>query len=297
MITGILCALGVLTFGFAGYFLKDLLAEKDNLEKETNFAIASGIGFVTIFFDTLGIGSFAPMTALLRGFKQIHDRVIPGTLNVSCTIPVAVEAFIFIAVIEVKIVTLISMVAAACIGAVIGAGIVAKLPEKKIQLIMGIALLTTAFLMFSGKLGWIAGLATGEAIGLSGGKLIIAVAVNFILGAAQTAGIGMYAPSMALVYILGMSPRVAFPIMMSASAFAMPPASIKFIKEGAYNRKAALAITVTGILGVFIAAYIVKSLPLAMLTWLVIAIVIYTAITLLLKAASKNKVEKVGVVK
>ena len=294
MIAGILCALGVLTIGFAGYFLKDLLAKKDNLEKETNFAIAAGIGFVTNFFDTLGIGSFAPMTALLRGFKQIHDRVIPGTLNVSCTIPVAVEAFIFIAVIEVKIITLISMVAAAGIGAVIGAGIVAKLPEKTIQLTMGIALLTTAFLMFSGKLGWIAGLGTGEAIGLTGKKLIIAVAVNFILGAVQTAGIGMYAPSMALVYVLGMSPRVAFPIMMTAAAFALPPASIKFIKEGAYNRKASLAITVTGIVGVFIAAYIVKSLPLAMLTWLVIAVIIYTAITLLLKAASKNKVEKVA---
>jgi len=294
MIAGILCALGVLTIGFAGYFLKDLLAKKDNLEKETNFAIAAGIGFVTNFFDTLGIGSFAPMTALLRGFKQIHDRVIPGTLNVSCTIPVAAEAFIFIAVIEVKIITLISMVAAAGIGAVIGAGIVAKLPEKTIQLTMGIALLTTAFLMFSGKLGWIAGLGTGEAIGLTGKKLIIAVAVNFILGAVQTAGIGMYAPSMALVYVLGMSPRVAFPIMMTAAAFALPPASIKFIKEGAYNRKASLAITVTGIVGVFIAAYIVKSLPLAMLTWLVIAVIIYTAITLLLKAASKNKVEKVA---
>jgi len=288
MIVGVLCALGMLALGFAGYFFKDLSANKDNLEEDTNFSIAAGIGFVTNFLDTLGIGSFAPMTALLRGFKQIHDRVIPGTLNVSCTLPVVAEAFIFITVIKVEIVTLISMIVAAVIGTVIGAGIVARLPEKKIQLIMGIALLTTAFFMLSGQFGWIAGLGTGEAIGLTGWKLIIAVVVNFVLGAFQSAGIGMYAPSMAMVYVLGMSPRVAFPIMMASAAFTLPPASIKFIKEGVYNRKASLAITVSGIVGVFIAAYIVKSLPVKMLIWLVIVVIVYTAITLLLRAARRN---------
>jgi len=289
MIFGILCALGVFAIVFAGYFFKDLSTHKANLERETNFVTAACIGFVANFLDTLGIGSFAPMTALLRGFKQIRDRVIPGTLNVSCTLPVVVEAFIFITVVKVEIVTLISMIVAAVIGTIIGAGIVAKLPEKKIQLFMGIALLTTAFFMLSGQLGWIAGLGTGEAIGLTGGKLIIAVVVNFVLGALQAAGIGMYAPSMAMVYILGMSPRVAFPLMMASAAFTLPPASIKFIKEGAYNRKASLAITVSGIVGVFIAAFIVKSLPVKTLIWLVIVVIVYTAITLLLRAAKKSK--------
>ena len=289
MIGGIFCALGVFAIVFSGYFFKDLSAHKANLEKETHFVTAAGIGFVTNFLDTLGIGSFAPMTALLRGFKQIRDRVIPGTLNVSCTLPVVAEAFIFITVIKVEIVTLISMIVSAVIGTVIGAGIVAKLPEKKIQLFMGIALLTTAFFMLSGQLGWIAGLGTGESIGLTGGNLIIAVAVNFVLGALQAAGIGMYAPSMAMVYILGMTPGVAFPLMMASAAFTLPPASIKFIKEGAYNRKASLAITLSGIVGVFIAAFIVKSLPVKTLIWLVIVVILYTAISLLLRAARKSE--------
>jgi uncharacterized membrane protein YfcA len=289
MIGGILCALGVFAIVFSGYFFKDLSAHKANLEKETRFVTAAGIGFVTNFFDTLGIGSFAPMTAMLRGFKQIQDRVIPGTLNVSCTLPVVVEAFIFITVIKVEMVTLISMTVAAVIGTVIGAGIVAKLPEKKIQLVMGIALLVTAFFMLSNQLGWIEGLGTGKAIGLTGGKLIIAVVVNFVLGALQSAGIGMYAPSMAMIYILGMYPKVAFPIMMTSAAFTLPPASIKFIKEGAYNRKASLAITVTGIVGVFIAAFIVKSLPVKTLIWLVIVVIGYTAIALLLRAVRKSE--------
>lgn len=181
MIPGVLGVLGIFVLSFSGYFVRDLLRNRNNLEEETNFAAAAGMGFLVNFLDALGIGSFAPLTALLRGFKQIQDRVIPGTLNVFCTLPVAAEAFIFITVIEVDIATLIFMIAAAVCGAVIGAGMVAKLPEKRIQVIMGLALLVTAFLMFPGQFGWIAGLGTGEAIGLSGPKLIIAIVVNFFL--------------------------------------------------------------------------------------------------------------------
>ena len=147
MITGILGVLGALTAWFSFEFVKDVAKHKDNLETETNFLTAGIIGFITNFFDTLGIGSFAPTTALLKAFKQIHDRVLPGTLNVSCTWPVVAEAFIFITVIEVEPVTLIGMLAAATIGAWLGAGFVSGLPEKKIQLAMAIALFVTAFLM------------------------------------------------------------------------------------------------------------------------------------------------------
>lgn len=281
MVTTLLGVLGLFTAAFSVVFGRDLNKHKNELEKETSFAITGIIGFVVNFFDTLGIGSFAPTTAALRAFKQTKDKVIPGTLNVSCTIPVVIEAFIFISAIEVEPITLISMLAAAVVGSVLGAGIVSKLPERKIQFVMGIALLVTALIMTTQRLGLISSLGTGEAIGLSGIKLIIAIVGNFILGALMTAGIGLYAPCMAFVYLLGMSPRVAFPIMMGSCAFLMPAASIKFVKEGAYNRKASLAITIGGVIGVIIAAYLVKSLPLEILTWLVIAVVTYTALTLL----------------
>jgi len=126
---------------------------------------------------------------------------------------------------------------------------------------------------------WIKG--GGTDIGLSGYKLVIDIAVNFLLGALMTAGIGLYAPCMAMVFSLGLSPQVAFPIMMGSCAFLMPPASIKFIKEGAYNRKAAFSMAIPGIVAVFIAAFIVKSLPLESLRWLVIVVILYTAILLL----------------
>ena len=281
MILIIIGCLGILTFIFSIYLYKDLASHKYRLEKQTSFLITSIIGFITNFFDTLGIGSFAPLTALLRGFKQIQDKLIPGTLNVSVTIPVMIEAFVFITIIEVEIITLFYMVLAAIIGSSFGAGIVSNLSEKLIQRIMGIALIITAFLMLSGQMEWIKELGVGKAIGLTGIKLIIAVLVNIALGAFQAAGIGMYAPSMALVYLLGMSPAVAFPLMMASSAFALPSASIRFIKEQAYNRKAAISITLSGIIGVLIAAFIVKSLDVYVLTWVVIIVIIYTGITLI----------------
>ncbi|WML36542.1 sulfite exporter TauE/SafE family protein [Clostridium sp. OS1-26] len=287
VVSGLLLAL---TVYFAIVFFKDYAkaSKEGNLEK-TNFLALGAVGFLTNFLDTLGIGSFAPTTALLKFFKLSKDRTIPGTLNVACTIPVVVEALIFITVIKVEVVTLFAMLISATVGAFIGAGIVSKLDEKKVQVGMGIALLIVALTMLASQLKLMP--VGGEAIGLTGAKLIIAVIVNFILGALMTLGIGLYAPCMALVFALGMSPKVAFPIMMGSCAFLMPVASAKFVKEGAYDRKASMAITIFGAIGVLIAAYIVKSLPLKILTWLVIVVIIYTSIMMFRSATKKKDVD------
>ncbi len=258
----------------------DYRKHKGQLENNS-WAKTGFIGFVGNFFDTLGIGSFAIETALFKFMKQSEDRLLPGTLNVANTIPTIAQGIIFIQIVEVEPLTLILMILASGAGAFLGAGIVAKLPERNIRLTMGVALFITAGFMIATKMGWMEG--GGEAIKLEGAKLILAVAVNFILGALMTAGIGLYAPCMALIFALGMSPAVAFPIMMGSCAFLMPVASLRFIREGAYNRKASFAIAITGIIGVLIAAFIVKSLPLDALRWLVIVVIIYTA-TIMLRA-------------
>jgi len=287
LVTAVLAVLIALTIYFAFIFFKDYSkAQKEGKLEASSFLALGAVGFITNFFDTLGIGSFAPTTALLKNFKLSADRTIPGTLNVACTIPVVVEALIFITVIKVEPVTLVAMLLAATLGAFFGAGIVSKLPERKIQLAMGVALLVVVCLMLAGQLKLMP--SGGEAIGLTGAKLVAAVIGNFILGALMTLGIGLYAPCMALVFALGLSPKIAFPIMMGSCAFLMPVASAKFIKEGAYDRKASMAITVFGTVGVLIAAYIVKSLPLDILRWLVDIVIIYTAI-MMFKSASDSK--------
>ena len=278
MIVFIWLSLAALTVWYSIVFIRDFIKNKRNLEP-VSWLKAGLIGFIVNFFDVLGIGAFAPQTALLKFTKQTEDRVLPGTLNVANTLPVLIQAIIFITVIKVDPVTLLFMLLSAAAGAIFGAGIVSKLSEKKIRLTMGLALLITAGFMIAGKMEWIHG--GGTDIGLSNGKLAIAVIANFMLGALMTAGIGLYAPCMALVYALGLSPLVAFPIMMGSCAFLMPPASIRFIREGAYNRKAALAMAIPGIVAVLIAALIVKSLPLDTLRWLVIMVILYTSAVML----------------
>jgi uncharacterized membrane protein YfcA len=270
----LLVLLSVSALIFAVYFLRDVYNRRKTFSKASWVPLA-GIGFVTNFFDTLGIGSFAPTTSFYKFTKLVHDRVIPGTLNIGHCLPVVAQALIFITVVEVAPVTLISMMFTATLGAVLGAGVVAKMPVNKIRLGLGGALLIVAFAMLAGILNIFP--SGGNAFGLTGWKLVVALVVIFIFGALQTIGIGLYAPCMALVYSLGMNPRAAFPIMMGACALLMPWCSLKFIKEAAYDPKAAVGLTSLGIVGVLIAAYIVKSLPLKILKWVVVVVILYTS--------------------
>lgn len=285
MITAIFIVLLSLGAWIAFLLIRDFLKHKNNLENNS-WTKTGAIGFIGNFFDTLGIGSFATETAMFKFFRQSEDRLIPGTLNVANAIPTIAQAIIFIQIIEVEPITLVLMIIASGMGAWLGAGIVSKFSVQKVRITMGIGLLTAAGFMIASKFGWIEG--EGSAIGLSGGLLAFAVVVNFILGALMTAGIGLYAPCMAMIFALGMSPTVAFPIMMGSCAFLMPVASYKFIKEGAYNRRASLIMSLTGTIAVLIAAFVVKSLPMDILRWIVIAVILYTA-TIMLRAALNSK--------
>ena len=289
MLNFVRAAWAVLITVYGYFFVKDYREVSKAGELDSiNVPKASFVGFFTNFFDTLGIGSFAPTVALNKFTKMgVKEKELPGLLNVAYTLPVICEAVIFTTVIEVEPLTLISMLAAAAAGSYLGAGIIAKMDEIKIQKVMGIALLLTAVLMVLKQLGLMPG--GGDAIGLTGVKLVIGVIGNFILGALMSAGIGLYAPCMALVYFLGLSPQVAFPIMMGSCATLMPVGSIKFIKEGAYPRKAALILSISAVVGVFIAAYLVKSLPLDVLTWLVIVVIFYTSASMLFGASKASK--------
>jgi uncharacterized membrane protein YfcA len=155
MINAVLGLLGIWTLGVGYFFFKDICVHQKNLEQETHLGLNVGIGFLTDFLDTLGIGSFAVTTALFRGFKQVKDRLLPGTLNVGHALPTVCEALAFLTVIKVEFWTLVSMIAASVVGALGGAGIMSRLPERKIRLVMGFALLVTDFLMISGQMGWI----------------------------------------------------------------------------------------------------------------------------------------------
>ena len=240
------------------------------------------IGFVTDFLDTLGIGSFAPTTSLFKFFRLVPDEKIPGTLNAGHTLPTIAEALIYTTVIGVDPLTMIALIVASVIGAWLGAGLVARWPRRWVQVGMGGALSVAALLFVMTNLKLFPG--GGTALGLTGATLAFAIVANFCLGALMTIGIGLYAPCLILISLLGMNPRAAFPIMMGSCAFLMPTASVRFIKLDAYSLRAALGLTLGGIPGVLIAAYIVKSLPLEWVRWLVVLVVLYAAISMLRSA-------------
>lgn len=248
--------------------------------------LSMGIGFVANFFDTLGIGSYATTTSMLRLWNVIPDEKIPGTLNVGYVMSTVVQAVIFMTIVEVEFATLVSIIGAAVVGAWLGAGIVAGLPRRKVQIGMGTALLAAATLMVISLTG--VGPAPGEALGLTTGKLAIAVGCSVVLGALMMLGIGFYAPCLIMISLLGMNPLASYPIMMGACAFLMPSGSVQFIRKRSYDLRTALAFLVAGPIAVLIAAPLVGSIPLLYLRILVLIVVLYTAIRMLMAAASEK---------
>ncbi len=279
-------ALGVLTVLFVGYWARAITREKTELQFPTPLQL--GVGFVVNFFDTLGIGMYAPTTSIFRLKRMVDDRLIPGTLNVGSSLTGVLQTFIIVALIAVDARTLLLMIAAATLGAWLGAGVVANLPKRAVQIGMGFALIVSATLMLMSLLKLLP--AGGEAIGVSGAALAFAVLVNFVLGALMTLGIGMYAPSMIMVSMLGMSPKAAFPIMMGSCAFLVPVASIRFIRERSYSLRPALGLTLGGIPAILIAAFLVRALPLVYVRWVVIVVVLYAATAMLRSAFAVREI-------
>jgi uncharacterized membrane protein YfcA len=240
------------------------------------------VGAVTAFFDTLGIGSFATTTSIYKLRSMVPVKLIPGTLNVGHTLATVTQAFIYTRIVPVESKTLVLMIAAACAGAWLGVGVVIQWPRRKIQIGMGIALLGAAAVFMVQALNLVPG--GGDTLGLSGVRLGLGLAGNFVLGVLMMLGIGLYAPCMILVSLLGMNPTAAFPIMMGSCAFLMPVACVRFVRTRTYDVRAALGLLLGGVPAVLVAAYLVVSLPIGAVRWLVIVVVLWTSLNMLLTA-------------
>ena len=265
---------------FLFFFLTSLFDARDKgaTKSRAKFYITGPIGVGVNFIDVLGVGSFAPATGLLKLFKQCPDKFLPGTLNAGFAIPVVYQAIVFINVIVVDPATLLAMMVAAAAGAYAGAGVVSRFSEQVVRIGLGLALIVTAGFMVGDILGM--NPAGGHSVGLSGEALAIGVGVNFVLGALMTIGMGFYAPCMAMVYYLGMDPRVAFPIMMCSSALLMSLASIRFIRAGAIDHSCCLFMTIFGCIGVYLAIPHVTTMDIALLKQVVIVITVLTSLSM-----------------
>ncbi|MGM9661958.1 MAG: TSUP family transporter [Oscillospiraceae bacterium] len=282
----------ILAFGAVQGFLlsKQYVQHREKDVTGKQYAVFWGVGFIANFFDYLGIGSLAPTLAVYKLTKTVDDILIPGTLVTGCVVPVAVEALVALSIIEVETLTLFAMYGAGILGAFLGGKVATRLPIKVLRVTMGCGLLIAAALMLMSKFGLMP--LGGDALGLHGIKLVIGCVGAFILAALLTVGIGNYAPTMVMVYMLGMNPSVAFPIMMGLGTLGVAGGSFPYFETGRFNKQAAFAFAVAGIPGVLLAAFVVKSMPLSALQWLVIIVAVYTGISMLCQAFSKTKEEQ-----
>jgi uncharacterized membrane protein YfcA len=277
--TILLILLGLIAAVFIAFWARELLAARRAGEsarlRPSLYQLA--VGFITDFLDTLGIGSFATTTSLYRARRTVPDELIPGTLNVGHTLPTITQAFLFLKVVEVESTTLIAMIGASVLGALVGAPLVSRWPRRWVQIGLGWALIVLGTVLVIRQFG-IEEVGTN---GLQGTKFWIGVACNFGLGALMTIGVGLYAPCLLLVAMLGMNPSTGFPIMMGSCAFLMPPASSVFIRRRRYEPAAALGLALAGIPAVFVAVRWFENLDLKMIKWLVAVVIAWTAFNLL----------------
>ena len=251
---------------------------------------AIGLGAVTNFFDTLGIGSFAPSIAWMRFRKLVPDRLIPLTVLGGYILPAIAQALIFLVLLGVRVDAplLLQCIIAMVIGGFVGVPIATRAPIRVVQGIVGVALLAAAFFYILTNLGLMP--PGGSATSLPTRWAVVAVAVHFIFGVLLSFGVGNYAPTLALLSLVGMDTRLAFPIMACAASFGGLAASGRSLHLVKLNYRIVLGLAIGAIPAVLIAAFIVKEMPMALLRWLVVVVVSYAGGTLLLSATRRAAV-------
>src|SRR4051812_849427 len=143
---------------------------------------AIALGAITNFFDTLGIGSFAPTMAWLKFRKLVPDRLIPRTMLVGHTLPAVAQAIIFLILLGVLVdpVLLIGCVLATLMGGLLGVSLVIRAKVWVVQLLVGLALILAASMYALTNLHLMPG--GGTATGLPMSLTAIAIAASFLCG-------------------------------------------------------------------------------------------------------------------
>ena len=287
MLIALLVPLGLAILAYAVVLTRAAIAERVRPDAE-----ALGLGAVVNFLDTLGIGSFAPTAAWFKFRKMVPDRLIPPTMLAGLTPPVMVESIAFLILLGVYVdpVLLFGGAIATMLGGLVGAPLVARARVWIVQLIVAIGLLLagTAYAMTNLHLFPGGGTATGLPMSLT----IVAIAASFSLGILANFGVGNYAPTLVMLSLMGMDPRLCFPIMAAGGSLMGAGASVRHVGIGQIDLRIVLGLAIGGIPAVLVAAFVVKSMPLELLRWLVFVVVLYAAGVMFRAAVLGRREEK-----
>lgn len=235
------------------------------------------LGALVSFFDTLGIGSFAPTAAWFKFRRLVPDRLIPQTMLAGLTPPSVLQGIIYLILLGVMVdpVLLVGCILACVMGGLVGAPLVTKARVWVVQMVVAIGLLLAVAAYILANLDMMPG--GGTATGLPLILTIIAIVASFIFGVLLNFGVGNYAPTLVLLSLMGMDPRLCFPIMAASAGLMGSAASVRHIQLGLMDLKIVMGIAIGGFPAVLVAALIVKEMPVETLRWLVIIVVLYAA--------------------
>jgi uncharacterized membrane protein YfcA len=272
MLTALVILLGLAILVYAAALGRAAIARHARPSVE-----ALGLGAVVNFFDTLGIGSFAPTAAWLKFRRLVPDRLIPPTMVVGLTPPAIAESIIFLILLGVFVdpVLLFGCATATMVGGLVGAPLVARARVWIVQAIVAIGLVLAAAAYAMTNLHLFPG--GGTATGLPPGLTAVAIIVSFACGILANFGVGNYAPTLVMLSLMGMDPRLCFPIMAAGGSLMGAGASVRHFAIGEVDLRIVLGLAIGGIPAVLVAAFLVKSMPLEFLRWMVFAVVVYTA--------------------
>ena len=185
MLIALLVPIILATLTFAAVLVRAAVAKR---AKPTWESI--GLGAVVSFFDTLGIGCFAPSTAWFKFRKLVPDRLIPPTLVVGLTITAVVESIIFLLKLGVKVdpVLLAGCIIACTAGGWIGASLVHRTRVWIVQMVVAVGLLLAAIAYGMTNLHLFPG--GGTASGLPIALTVVAIVANFGIGILLNYGVG-----------------------------------------------------------------------------------------------------------
>jgi len=275
---------GGLSLGAFGLFA-GIVREANKTSQLVPKPEALALGAVTNFFDTLGIGSFAPTIAWFRFRKMVPDRLMPLTMFIGYTIPAILQGVIFLTLIDVDPILLFGCIVAIVIGGYMGVPIAAKSPVRLIQAVVGIALLIAALFFILANLNLLP--VGGTANALPPALTVAAIIANLIFGILLSFGVGNYAPSLAMFSLMGMDPRLSFPIMAAGAGFSGIAAGFQCVRKVQLDWRVVLGLTIGAIPSVLFAAFIIKKAELELLRWLVAVVVTYAGLTLIYSATRK----------
>jgi uncharacterized membrane protein YfcA len=235
-------------------------------------------GIIAFIADTLGVGSFAVNVALAKLLGTFRDDELPAVNNGAQVIPGAIESLFFMHLVDVDLTTLLTLVAGTCIGGLLGGFVVSQLSKQAIRLAMMCSFALIIALLISHQFRLLP--VGGDLIELHSWKLVIGFFALVICGALTSVGIGLFVMVQGVLFVMNISPVVAFPIMTTAGAMQQPLTTLVFLQQDKIPLKKTLILSLSGCLGVMITIPVFSQLTITWLHTLLLFILIYNLLAI-----------------